>query len=104
MADFFRWTDPQIRPELIRALLRDVHWNEEGIIYGVKFGDEELSSLKMYLFDLDSQFAYKSGVMFRDHYSAEDVRRTFMVADAFEKFLKRCLVEYERTNPLRAGR
>jgi|WetSurMetagenome_2_1015567.scaffolds.fasta_scaffold367643_2 hypothetical protein len=79
-------------------------WNGESGLACFKIKETYISHIKMYLFD-ENRPVYERElsrrIIFRDHYSKYDVEKIYLVADAFEDFLKSRELRYIRENRMR---
>ncbi len=75
-------------------------WNDEGGIHGFQINGRYISSCKAYYFD-ENDFNMPKSILFCNHYSEDDVKEVFELTGAFEKFLKKEGIKYERKNRYR---
>src|SRR3989344_2118364 len=104
LRDFMLWLTPDNEAD---ATMMENHptWNgNEGGI-GLHVHGVYISHCKMYLFDGReesrspySEFQPWKGVIFRDHDSQSNTLKVFLIADAFERFLKQKGLEHTRHN------
>jgi len=88
------WVDEMVR----------CHWNEESGLGMCKIKETYIVHLKIYLFDENPPVYERKlsrRIIFRDHYSKNDVEKVYIVADAFEEFLKLRELKYVRENRMR---
>lgn len=94
---FLEWADLKQERKWVSSLAYSRRWNEESGISNFHIRGIWVDHVKLYLYD-ETFWPFPKHVRFRDHYIPHDVEKVYLVADAFEEFLKEKEVPHERIN------
>jgi len=94
---FLEWADQKQEGKWVSSLAYSRRWNEESGISNFYIKGTWVGHVKLYLYD-ETFYPFPKHVRIRDHYSPYDVEKVYLVADAFEEFLKEKGVPHKRIN------
>ena len=97
---FILFADPTTAPNWAKFEAQQHRWNEESRLSMFLINGETFGSIKFYTYDEINNNGPRL-IVIRDHYSAFDVEKVYLVADKFEEFLKSRGIDYTRHNRTR---